>query len=268
MFKSWPRTGLVVVGAALAVLAFASLAIGAFREKSKRITVNGGAEPSATVKCPRGTEAVSGGFLGTSFNETAVQRMERVTPRKVRLRFENRTPTRVRAKASALCSHPRLGLRKESITGTVGDGDSLTATCPSGMKAVSGGVSIPESAVLFVDSFKRDRHNKWTASFNTEGGPTPGVKVSVLCDDHPGRIREVAKTRTIPGGAHRSITARCRRHETVVSGGWEGEINIASFVLVEVFGSIRDGRRAWTSSADSVTANPGSFTTFAYCLRR
>ena len=267
MFKSWSRRGLVVVGAALAVLVFVGLAMGAFREKSKRITVNGGAEPSATVRCPRGTEAVSGGFLGTRFNETALQRLERVNGRKFAYRFENRTPTRAHVELSAVCSHPRLGLVKETRTGTVGNGDSLTATCPTGMKAVSGGVSVPEPTVLFVQAFLRDARNSWTATFYSEGRPAPGVKVSVLCAEHPGPIRPVTKTRTIPGGTHRSITARCNRDERVVSGGWFAEADIPGSVIGEVFGSIRDGRRGWTSSADSVTPNPASVTTFAYCMR-
>jgi hypothetical protein len=268
MFGNWRARGTVLAGGAVAALVFAAAATGAFSERSKRISVNGGAEPSATIKCPRGTEALSAGFVGTRFNETALQRLERVTRRKFAYRFQNQTPTHAHVELSALCREPRLGLVKETTTGTVSNGDSLTATCSDGMKAVSGGVSIPEPTVLFVQAFLRDARNSWTATFYSEGRPEPGVKVSVLCADHPGPIRPVTKTRTIPGGTHRSVTARCDRDERVVSGGWFGEADIPGFTLAEVFGSSRNGRRAWTSAADSVTPNSAEFTTFAYCIRR
>jgi len=158
-------------------------------------------------------------------------------------------------------------LQKVVRTGTVTTaGDSITASCPAGMKAVSGGVSIPELDVLFVQSFRRAGRGGWTASFYTEGRPTPGVKVSALCDDDPARIREVTKTRSIPGNGRRSVTARCRRSQRVVSGGWDGELSFATPRLVSAFGSIRTGRRAWTSAAENVLSNAGSFTAFAYCM--
>jgi hypothetical protein len=268
MFRSWSTRGVVLAGGALATLAFAAVAMGAFSERSKRIVVNGGAEPSATVRCPRGTEAVSGGFVGSRFNETALQRLERVSRRKFAYRLQNQTPTHTSARLSALCSSSLRGLVKETSVGTVSNGSSLSATCPSGMKAVSGGVSIPQPTVLFVQSFLRDAANSWTATFSTEGGPESGVRVSVLCADHPGPMRQVTKTKTIPGGANRSITARCDRDERVLSGGWLGEADTPGSRLAEVSGSIRLNRRAWTSSGDSVTGNPARFTTFAYCTRR
>src|SRR5436190_17261121 len=188
------RRGRLALGAVagIAVLLTAGIAAAKLKTISKQATF-GAAGGTLSPKCPRGSEAVSGGFANPDFDPTASggsQFLPIASRRKLRRSWktsvvneESESGTLV---AYAYCDKhkPDLEARSQTVALDPEQLGSVTARCPSGSEAVAGGFASPDfidpaaPGVLPVAS-KRTGERGWKATgYNT--------------DTEPGRLRAFA----------------------------------------------------------------------------
>jgi hypothetical protein len=68
------------------------------------------------------------------------------------------------------------------------------------------------------------------------------------------------------GSSLGSVTARCKRGEKVISGGFDNPDFDAQPWLI--FASYRSGARSWTAAAENSSGGDGQLDVFAYCRKR
>jgi hypothetical protein len=136
---------------------------------------------SATAKCPRGTEAVSGGFrspkAGPDAETLFAFTSKRVGDRKWKVAVGNNDSTDAhKLKAFAYCDKHQPGLVTRSKDRTLAGGDklSLSPKCPNGRRAFSGGyastIDPATDTAGFAFTSRRDSKSSWKVSAFGNGG--------------------------------------------------------------------------------------------------
>jgi hypothetical protein len=163
------------------------------KAKSQRVTVPGGllgfGLATATAKCKRGSEAVSGGAGASEFDltggEVLMVESRREGKRKWTVTGANDGPADGELVAFAYCdkSEPRLKTKSTSIDlDPYPDTGSATAKCKKGRQAVAGGFggdfTSGLGAVILPLASKLDGKRKWTATGYSDSSGAGGEFVA------------------------------------------------------------------------------------------
>jgi hypothetical protein len=198
--RVWRSSGTNHPGATAAAtlvdFAYCSDALPKLKTKSAASTTvpNGGLK-SLAARCPKGGEAISGGFKapGEGANQVQVFESRRVGKRTWRVKGSGTSGSESRLNAFAYCAKDELGLRaKVASTSTTQDSVKLSekARCKKGQQAVSGGFGTkvdrnagghPEQ---YLEPFRSRRVHKrvWKAAAGAfTSGPTVTWDVYVYC---------------------------------------------------------------------------------------
>ena len=271
----------VAVSALIAagVLAIAAgIATAKLQTRSKSTTIAADGNGKATAKCPRGSEAVSGGFAAPHFDPNFSGRSilpfgsKRAGDRKWKTKGYNFASTQSgKLITYAYCDTHQPGLKVRSKTTSLQPfhPGSVTAKCPSGSEAVSGGFASPDAstggdAVLGVAS-KRVSQNKWKVfAYNNDDTNSQRLVAYAYCDTHQPGLQAKSKRVLVPLAKKRSVTAKCRHGSKAVSGGFSAKVN-GNADGPFVFASKRATRTKWRASAAGNGAGTHPFKVFAYC---
>jgi len=171
------------------------------RRKKKRGTVDPGDTGSVTAKCPRGTKAAMGGFEspeplpGAAPPEFGIYPFVSKRARKRKWKVsgygdvQGADPEEQFLNALVFCYRGAPSLSTESKKTTVADGEvgSVTAKCPRGKQAASGGFkSSAEGAgasTRYARTFVSKKAGKrgWTVSAYGEGNDPSPLKAFAYC---------------------------------------------------------------------------------------
>ena len=262
--------GVVAIAAAMATAKLQT------RSKSTRIAADGNG--AAAAKCPRGSEAVAGGFAAPRFDPSFDGRSilpfssKRAGNRKWKTKGYNFSPAQSGKLISfAYCDTHHRGLSFRSTTvqlPKLHPGKAI-AKCPSGSEAVSGGFASPDAstggdAVLGVAS-KRVQQRKWKVfAYNNDDTNSQRLVAYAYCDPHQPGLNAQSKRVKVPLARKRTVTAKCRHHSKVVSGGFAARVNRSADGPFP-FQSKKVGRTKWRASAVGNGAGRHPFKVFAYC---
>jgi hypothetical protein len=286
--------------AVAALLGIAGIATAALSVKSDSVTVDQDLKGSATAKCPRGSEAVSGGFASPDFdprfNDASIIHFDshRTSAREWQSQAHNYGDASGELDAYAVCDSKSPPIVVRSKTKWVnptppvvmrsdppGVGTAI-AKCPKGSEAVSGGFASPNNAdqgrdATYPFTSKRVGNRKWTVrAINNDFQHRRKLKAFAYCDkSQPGldvRSDQVA----VPDNGKRTLDLGCHPGDKPLSGGYASTIaanaRSATFAFtsrpisgdrwrVSAFGSRAGGGAKLLSRR--VTA--GTLTAFVYC---
>lgn len=270
--------GILAVGATFALVG--AIAAAKIKTTSKSTTIAAQQFGTTTAHCPRGSEAVAGGFASPHFDPQfngpgiVATTSKRVGDRAWKTSaFNFGAPSALTGKeiGYAYCDTHKPGLKTVSSGSTsvpaFGNG-SATATCPGGSEAVSGGfVGFgPLDAVVIPFTSKRVGDHRWkVVGFNNDNTNPEDLKAFAYCDKHgPGLKAESAHV-TVPSQTTRSATAKCGHGKSAYSGGYAGQVDTAADGPF-AFKSKRTKGGDWTGTAEGNNGpTTGRFTVFAYC---
>lgn len=166
-----------------------------------------------------------------------------------------------------------------SIAVEPGVATGVTATCPAGTRAISGGFEAPEfdnqgSATVRFGSMRTAKKD-WRVDAVGLGGDRPGRMIAhAYCLKPPLRIRVVTASATIETNSLGGVSASCLRDEQAISGGFTSpDFGLAGGAHALALSSYRVGRGAWRVEGINPTfdeANPaasGRITAYAFCRR-
>ncbi len=283
---------LVAVCACLAALAGSSVAL-ARGGASGKATVDSHKIGSSTVKCPRGTGVIAGGFGSPGFspgnNGAAVARIgsQRVGNRKLKTTGYNFGDETGVLNSLAYCSKAGRRVKVASYKTFVGPQSAgvAVATCPGRSKVVAGGFASPGFSAaaaprVITMTSKRAGPDQWRVegfnlgndNGNNSSDPHPGTLIAyAYCLDDPPKLI-VRHKRVSAGvrGAVKSFKVRCPRRTRALSGGFDGNIYLSANATAA--GAIISKRaahgRAWQFGALSISERSAKSTGFAYCVPR
>jgi hypothetical protein len=141
-------------------------------------------------------------------------------------------------------------------------------------KVISGGVeaspidTVGDTPVLYVSESRRAGKRKWETSAFSDGNEAGELTATASCDKaRKPKARSVSTTLSDvpPNTPFDSATARCKRGERVVSGGF-GSPDDSGSATPRFMASKRAGRRGWKVSGfyGNIGA-PIEITSYAYC---
>jgi hypothetical protein len=146
------------------------------RVRSNSVSLLGGATGSAVAKCPKGNEAVGGGFKG-GFSMSGGQAVialtsKRLGDRQWRVEGFNAGGAPADLVGYAYCKHTRHGLvtRSKRTTAPTDQLRTFAVSCPRGGRAVAGGFdghlsgSGPVTGAGAVTSKRTDHRTAWRTS--------------------------------------------------------------------------------------------------------
>ena len=154
-------------------------------------------------------------------------------------------------------------LKEASVEFTADGETERTAECNPGQEAVAGGFYIDRPGpVTIYPPFESARDGKRGWSSRVYGSPDPrSVTAYAYCDKKEPALKTKAATDSLKKIYGNLITARCKRGQEAVSGGFDLPLSKAI-----VIASRRTGKRAW---AVEVVGVPGTeVTVFAHCDKR
>jgi hypothetical protein len=164
------------------------------------------------------------------------------------------------AAAAATSALAGKSLKTKSKTDAASSAEyaEATAKCKRGTRAVSGGFEAeppdagPSTAFFeAVDQSSRTGGRRWTAEGLNLGNEAGDLTAFAYCRDQKLKTRK-ATTSVGPGEAE-SVTARCKRGTTALSGGFDGEhvdiFNTSDTPWFWVMRSVMEGKRKWTVEA-------------------
>jgi hypothetical protein len=272
------RVAVSVLIAAGALAVAAGMATAKLETRTKTKTIAGGASGGATAKCPKGSEAVSGGFAAPGFDPTYDGRSilpftsRRVGDRRWKTRGHNFSESGMpgRLISFAYCDTHQPGLKTRSKIASLPSGSpgSATARCPHGTEAVSGGFRSPDAAggerQVFGVASKRVGDRKWKVfAYNNDDSHRQRLVAFAECDKHQPGLRTESKQVKIRRVRKRAATAHCGHGHKPVSGGFGAVVNgIGSGPFP--FKSKRT-KHGWRAAAVGSGAGAHPFTVFAYC---
>jgi hypothetical protein len=248
------RPGGVVAGALAAVLlAFAGVAAAALSVTSDSTSVAPEKKGTATAKCPRGSEAVAGGFASPGFdpqfeNQSIVHfDAHRTSDREWATKGTNfgrggadpKVPADGEMDAYAVCDSksPPIVVKSETKSVTAlpplvvmrsdpkGVGTAV-AKCPKGSEAVSGGSASPDNArqganATYPFTSKRVGNRKWKVkALNTDPDHRRKLKAFAYCDKREPGLDVRSDQTSLRGGDKKTLDLSCRNGEKPLSGGY------------------------------------------------
>ncbi len=161
-------TWLIATGLGVsAFVAWAALASAALSEHSKSVDIAAAEDGTATASCPKGTEAVSGGFAAPGFDPQfdAASNIpfgsRRTGDDKWKVDAKNFGGTSGTMSSYVYCDRHEPGLVKATKTTSINasENGSAAAKCPRGSEAFSGGWRSPKNVTgdnaLFAFTSKR-----------------------------------------------------------------------------------------------------------------
>jgi hypothetical protein len=264
------------LGAALAIAMLGALiaatGAAALKTKSASTEIESGESGSATAKCKRGSEAVSGGFDAATNAEVieSSRAGKREWTAAGRAGGGGATFT-----VSAYCDKSEPGLKTKATEVPI-DPDGLvvsaTAKCKRGTEAVSGAFESESDGAPPVTASSRVGKRRWRASGLVFANSPGTFRAVAYCDKSEPGLKTKTATAKIDSFAHGSATAKCKRGTEAVSGGFaspEPEVLAAGFPgpAVVVLASTREGKRRWTASGFAGFGG-GTLTAYAYCEKR
>ncbi len=271
---AWMRQRLVVLacvlGAATVVIGISAASGAKLKTKSASTTIGPDSQASATAACKPGTKAVSGGFEFVPSEPSPFllhpNASVREGGRKWASAGTNFTDDPVALISYAYCRDQKVDSVSETIELDPDTDASLTATCPAGTKAVSGGFVAEgdDDTVVFVRASHKQGKRSWIViaiSFGTDPGT---LRAQVNCHDGK-KLKTRSQTETASGIEEVDAVAKCKRSQRVVSGGFETE----NFVFKGgpfVHASRKQGRRRWLVTILDVVSE--TFTSYAYCEKK
>jgi hypothetical protein len=270
--------GFLIAAGALAVVA--GFATAKLKTRSDRTTIGPGKNGTATTKCPKGSEAVSGGFatphFDPGFNGRSVLPLtsKRTHGRKWKTRGYNFSDHgRGKLFSFAYCDthQPGLQVRSKHERLRAGDPGSATAKCPRGSEAVSGGFASPDAtaggAAVFAFTSKRVSHRRWKVSaYNNDQTDSQRLVAFAFCDKHEPGLRAESKQVMIPLARKRLVTVNCPHGRNEVFGGFAATVDTdgaGPFVFTSKRSKVRG--RDWEAAAAGNGAGTHPFKVFVYC---
>jgi hypothetical protein len=278
------RIGFVAVGAAaILVLAISAVAGAALKTKSATTTVGESPDAgSATAKCKRGSEAVSGGFDNTDFDPefpippgAAVFNFasSREGKRKWTAAGSNSGTDPGELIAYAYCDKREPGLKKKSTTVPVevGETASATAKCKRGSVAVSGGYGSEDPSPGFNPfSSIRDGKRTWTVEVYGFTLTPSDLTAFVYCDKSEPKVKTKSAEVAVAADEAGTATATCKRKSEAVAGGFDGPDAAPDEPIgaaIYPYESLRTGKRTWTAAGWN-DEEDGTFVVYAYCKKK
>jgi hypothetical protein len=272
--RSVTRVTAVVMATAL-FGSLATLAGGALKTKSSSTTIQPDEIGSATAKCKRGSEAVSGGFESDVSQTNVFTTQSKRDGKRSWTASAGPISGTTTLTVFAYCdpSKPRLKERSETISI---DPDlsfaSVTAECGRGARALSGGFESTSPDPVSVSELRRDGKRRWIASGYVNSIDVESLTAFVYCDKSKPRLKTKSASTPIGEFEHGSATATCRRGTEAVSGGFGSpapETLAAGFPGPTVLASEsrREGNRKWTV-AGQAGGGGGTLIAYAYCEKK
>lgn len=157
-----------------------------------------------------------------------------------------------------------------------GQNGSVTAACPSGSEAVSGGFASPGfdpkqmgPADLAFTS-RRVKGDRWRAQgYNFSNSVSGSLLAYAYCDKHEPGLAVESKVETIQPGVIGTATASCPAGTEAVSGGFESPKGGPDAHTLFAYASKRVGDRKWSVSVvPNQITDPLKLKAFAYCDER
>jgi hypothetical protein len=284
------RLAILASSAALAALVTAALAVAGTKLKTSSATGTAkvGDSPTATAKCKKGTKAASGGFESLSDTPTGLGGEIHESRRDGRRKWTGSSfnpGSGSTLTVFAYCRDEKVKSASADVA-IAADVDpdpvalptgTATATCPRGTKVISGGFDNPDFSFIGgssgtdirpYESFKSGKRT-WTVSASDRGDEGGTLVAYAYC--HKGKTPKTKQaTETLalgPGGFPLdSVTARCKKSQRVVSGGFASD-PVADVNGPFFTGSRRDGKRKWIVTAAANLPGP-AITTYAYCEKK
>jgi hypothetical protein len=266
-------------GIVVAVLVVATgVALAGLSDHSKTKTIGPSGKGAVTAKCPKGSEAAAGGFVGAFSNPDGKNlgfASRRTTARGWKAGAWNLDETHsAKLTAHAYCSKRPLHLKVKTAKKALGfeQQGSATAKCPRGTKVVSGGFAGPFSqsgvgASMFVYSSKRVGKARWRAAAANEGGAKGTLTAFAYCKKHAPRLTPHSKKITVSDpNFPKKVTARCPTGSQAFSGGFDNPEfgpNVDDSAIVP-YESFRSSKRKWTVGGRNF-ADSGTLVAYAYC---
>ena len=271
---------LIASSAAVVLIAGAGVAQGMVQRRAAT-TVPPQTLGSATARCDQGQVALAAGFATPGWDPITatggpVARFASMPAGKhgVKTAGFNFGDTETHELQSfAYCgkrTHPpqTRSKRVQVARGTLG---SVTAECPQGSQAISGGFATNRGVITLTS--KRVGTRGWKVSgFNIDNSGIPGgqawLAAYAYCKTPGPTIATESKDATVGGGFLNSIV-RCPNNGKALAGGFDGHISGLGGQLTAA-GALDSKRtadgHAWTTSSLSVSApSLATITTYAYC---
>jgi hypothetical protein len=267
-----------VMGTGILALGASGLATAGLKTKSATTSVGEREADSIEAKCKRGAKAISGGF----YAEESI-----VGDNPFNLIFESQKTGGRRWESAAYnagngpasltslvyCRDEKVKRSSSETTLSDSETGSVTAKCPRGTKALSGGFSTENFFVGLVDAraplpfeSRLSSKREWTASARNLGNLSGTFSAQVVC--HEGkRLKTTTDSTAAPDDGTYDLVATCKRGTRAVSGGFESSIPPQGEGGPWAFSSQRQGKRHWAVSFfvtyfDGIKA---TFTAYAYC---
>jgi hypothetical protein len=262
-----------LVGGLVAVLSLAVVAGAAGGKRLKTRSASTSVEAieagSVTAQCKRGTKAVSGGYEGEIDTD----------PGPIFIPAESRrdggggwTATAFNFSVTegiltgfAYCRDQDVKSFSESTTLAEGESDTVVATCPRGMNAISGGFDgefeLGGSTIAPNVSRKLGKRSWEVSARNPQEAGT--LTSQVNCYEGKA-LRTKEAVETIDDDPTATAIAKCKRKQRVVSGGFAQDPLTESGPFA--YESQKQGRRTWRVSV--FASVPTEFTAYAYCEKK
>ena len=242
---------------------------------------------STAAKCPRGKKVISGGFNNPGFADLTsgspglfAYASHKSRGRRWTVAAQNDNNGAGTEKAFVYCGNAD-SLSTRWVSATVPNMGTrhrtLTARCPRGSQAISGGFDNPGftedgGAGFFPFVSKQYRLRGWRVSVELFRPAPATLKVFAYCRASGGvQTRSASATVATTGSQTASATASCKPGERLISGGYSttseqfpgGSIGPDLWY----YGSHKSGRRGWKVSAfhNGGAVEDGRFKALAYC---
>jgi hypothetical protein len=170
---------------------------------------------------------------------------------------------------------PKLGKVKTVAASAASDGAqtplTVTATCPSGKKAVGGGWTTPPVATpnaIFVYQAHRGAGESWTVTARTGLNTGTQLTTYVYCRKVKKAITEVTSTSATPavGGGEATATAQCPGSRKLIAGGFSATKGNLPGDVAYPLAAYPSGL-AWIYTAHNNVSESIPITSYAYCAK-
>lgn len=146
--------------------------------------------------------------------------------------------------------------------------DAVTATCPKGEAAISGGYEVPQFSSLtgfFQSSGSFTNEGGWQASVSQLGDTFKDgfVTAFAYCSKLGKDVVTTGDTTSLGTGEFTDLTASCKRNQEIVSGGWAFSASPNS--SVSLLASVKQGKRSWRITGGMNTGT-GTLIALADCV--
>jgi hypothetical protein len=275
------------IGAAVVAIGLltASGAVGAgLKADQGQVEVDVDTLGSIAADCDKG-KAIAGGFDSPGFDPTFLSGpyVQAFTSRRTSRRAWSSTATNFGGApgdlvTSVYCSKdfPRLKQKSVDEELALGEFGTVTARCKKRGEAISGGFiaagsDVTDGQTAFPFASRRSGKRSWAVTaVGGDNVPADVTAFAYCAKQKLGLKARSAETSSTAEGATLSATAKCKKQERAVSGGFVGTAADTS-EFFEPVESQRVGRRAWQASTVAFNGGSGStleWETFVYCLKK